>query len=118
MRRLRVTDTAALDIAHILMTSRREFGRAAQTRYRALFEQARNDLRENPERVGVVPLEGSTLHLYHLRHSKRRLPHASRVAAPRHILAFKFNDRFVEIVRVLHDAMDLESQLEPNTDQT
>jgi toxin ParE1/3/4 len=111
VRRVDFTSTARRDIANALRTSRRQFGDAAVKRYGALLAQAYKDLRADPERPGVCAWrEENDLRLYHLRHSRRRA--AGRIGAPRHFIVFKADAARILIVRVLHDAMDIESHLE------
>ena len=34
-----------------------------------------------------------------------------RVGRPRHVIAFRFDDRTVEIIHLLHDSMDIPARL-------
>jgi plasmid stabilization system protein ParE len=96
----------------IFRQSRRAFGEEAATRYRLLIAAAFRELTENPERpaarIDVGPTE--TTWLYHLRHVARRQSGA-RVASPRHVIAYRFDDSQVRVLRVLHDAMDIHAHL-------
>lgn len=72
--------------------------------------QALLDLRRDPQRRGVRPSYGD-LWAYHIRSSSRRLEPFARVRNPRHIVVFRFDDERLEVVRILHDSMDLERRL-------
>ena len=108
-----VTAGARRDILLILTASRTQFGQAAQKRYRVLLEQAIMDVADNPNRPGVTspPDLPHGLKLYHTRHARSRLPSAERVGRPRHFVVFRLVNEGIEILRVLHDAMDLPSHL-------
>ena len=71
------------------------------------------DLAENPERAGVgrrddIPAD---LRLYPFRYSRNRVAPGQRVEDARHVIAFRFDDERVEILRLLHDAMDFPGRL-------
>ena len=106
---------ARLDIAEILDWTLCEFGPKAARRYSLLLETALADLAENPERLGVVrrPEISKECGTYHLFHSRKKAARAGRkVRDPRHFLVFRVStDETLEIVRVLHDAMDLGEHL-------
>lgn len=104
---------ADFEAEEILHRSTVEFGEAAAERYRRLVQAAYRDLVENPNRPGVGTQPGipDDLRLYLLRHSRNRLPPEYRVGRPRHVIAFRFNDARVEIVHLLHEAMDLPGRL-------
>jgi len=107
----RITAPARRDMVVILAVSREQFGEGAQRRSRALLEQAISDLEANPGRVGVVAFGESAepIRLYHSRHSRGRVATRLRVARPRHIIVFRVSE--LEILRVLHEAMDLPRRL-------
>ena len=106
---------AETDLAEILAWSAEAFGDAARRRYATLIVQAIEDLTVDPARVGVEtrPEIAAGVQTYHLAHSRNRVPPAAgRVIAPRHFLIFRLRrDSAVEIVRVLHDSMDLARHL-------
>ena len=110
MRPLRVSIAAEREFEAILATSEEQFGEVVSDRYRRLVAAAFEDLRVDADRAGVQTL-GSGAKLYHLRHSRRRLPRGQSVARPRHLLAFRIMDDQVVILRVLYDAMDLPQHL-------
>jgi len=66
-------------------------------------------IRSDPERVGVQTHLGPKpgLRLYHLRLARLRLPAPNRIARPRHVLVFRSDGEVVDVVRILHDTMDL-----------
>jgi toxin ParE1/3/4 len=108
---------AEADLAGILAWSAEAFGDAARRRYAALIVQAIEDLTVDPARVGVEtrPEIAAGVQTYHLAHSRNRVaPAAGRVITPRHFVIFRLrSDSAVEIVRVLHDSMDLARHLPP-----
>ena len=108
---------AEADLAGILAWSAEAFGDAARRRYAALIVQAIEDLTVDPARVGVEtrPEIAAGVQTYHLAQSRNRVaPAAGRVITPRHFVIFRLrSDSAVEIVRVLHDSMDLARHLPP-----
>jgi len=110
VRTLVVGPEAEAEIRAILRHSREIFGPVIGHRYRLLIEQAGRDLCADPRRPGVKSLTAA-LRLYPLRLSARRVPAPDRIARPRHLIAFRFDDRTVEIVRLLHDSMDVPGRL-------
>ena len=108
-----VTAKARRDLFIILATSRSQFGQSAQRRYRFLVQQAIADLADDPRRPGVTRPDGMPdgVWLYHSRHAQSRAPEDQRVRRPRHVLVFRLSGDDVEILRVLHDAMDFPSHM-------
>ena len=108
---------AEADLAEILAWSAEAFGDAARRRYAALIVQAIGDLAADPARAGAKtrPEIAADVHTYHLAHSRNRVPpDAGRVITPRHFLIFRLRGgSALEIVRVLHDSMDLAGHLPP-----
>ncbi|MBN8553431.1 MAG: hypothetical protein J0L52_11120 [Caulobacterales bacterium] len=78
-----------------------------------MLEQAFRDLAIEPERAGVrtAPTGDPRIRLYPIHHSRGRLPMRERVASPRHALAFRFDDKQIEILHILHEQMDLPKRL-------
>ena len=111
--RLEVTQAASLDIAAIAVWSSREFGVAVAHRYEALIFQALRDIERNPDRLGarVRPELAEPLLTYHLRFSRRHVPQGQQVRRPRHYVVYRVKDDIVEILRLIHDAQDLERHL-------
>ena len=89
MRTVRLAPGAIADIRRIFQRSNAEFGVDARTRYKALLEQALQDLGEDPRRVGVkaVPDVRPGYFVYHVKFSKPRATGRS-VGHPRHLAVF------------------------------
>ncbi|AMV31531.1 Plasmid stabilization system protein [Pirellula sp. SH-Sr6A] len=103
------------DIVRILAWSHEHFGEQARLRYEALLTQAIVDIAEDPERVGSVPREelATGARTYHSWHSRQRIAKSvGTVGTPRHFLLLRITaEGQIEIGRVLHDSMDLASNL-------
>ncbi len=115
MRRLRLTHEAETDIEGIVAWSRARFGDESWRRYAALLAAAIQDIAEDPERVGhqARPELGNRILSWHLRMSRHHLT-ASTVRRPRHVLIYRIEGDIIEVVRVLHDAMDPVRHVEPD----
>ncbi len=115
MQRVVVAPAAEEDIVEILTWSHEHFGESARLRYEALLTQAIVDIAENPESAGSMSREelADGARTYHLWHSRQRSAKTVvLVAKPRHLLLFRVNAKGeIEIGRVLHDSMDLASNL-------
>lgn len=115
MPRVVLAPAAEEDIVRILAWSHEHFGEQARLRYEALLTQALVDIAEDPERAGSVPREelAAGARTYHLWHSRQRMAKSvGKVGTPRHFLLLRTNaEGQVEIGRVLHDSMDLASNL-------
>jgi toxin ParE1/3/4 len=115
--RLVLSPLAASDIRVALIWSQERFGGRAAARYRDLLKQAIGDIAADPERPGSRerPDLASGIRTYHLAYSRD----AARtglgvVKKPRHFLVYRRRgDDVIDVVRVLHDARDLERHL-PN----
>lgn len=103
------------DIVSILEWSYENFGEQARLRYEALLTQAIIDIAESPDRPGCVAREelAADARTYHLWHSRNRVKKTLGVVSkPRHFLLFRINAQGdIDIGRVLHDSMDLASNL-------
>ena len=113
MNELRVAGRAARDIDEILERSEADFGAVAADRYRRLLDVALQLLKSDPARAGVrtdadLP---SGVRLFHLRIARNRLAAVDRVGRPRHFLVFRIRPGLIEVLRVLHDTMDLARHL-------
>ncbi|MCX6971276.1 MAG: type II toxin-antitoxin system RelE/ParE family toxin [Verrucomicrobia bacterium] len=106
MRTIRHTAAADPDLQSIMEWTLESFGRPAMERYSRLIGRALLDLADDPERPGSQHAV-EALFIYHLRHSRTlgRNPHVHR---PRHFILFRTTRTHVEILRYLHEAMDLE----------
>lgn len=108
MRSIRHTASAEADLRAIFEWTVRHFGMDGLGRYRRLVGQALRDLAEDPGRIGVREVAGE-FNIYHLRHSREQVPEiGQRVHRPRHLILFRATPGRVEILRYLHDSMDLE----------
>lgn len=118
VRRVRLTADAEADITRILSDSERLFGRAARRRYDLLLRAALKDMGADSRRAGVRVRSdlGPHLHAYHLHHSREQARLAGAlVRRPRHILIFTISDPDrLDVVRVLHDSMDIARHLPPD----
>ncbi len=106
MKTIRHTAAADSDLQSILEWTLNMFGSRAVERYNHLIGQALLDLAEDPGRSGAQHA-ADALYIYHLRHSRTRgrNPH---VHHPRHFILFQITTTHLEILRYLHDSMDLE----------
>ncbi|ALL14426.1 type II toxin-antitoxin system RelE/ParE family toxin [Caulobacter henricii] len=111
MRRLEIARKARRDIDHLLWESQKLHGPRAAERYQRLISVAFSDLRSDPACPTSRPGEIGDLRLYALRVPARRLKGADRVSAPPHVVAYRFDDDRVMILRLLHEAMDLPDHL-------
>jgi toxin ParE1/3/4 len=109
---VRITGPARRDIAAIMHWSLHEFGEDAALRYETLIFQAFRDIAENPERPGAQqrPELAQGVLAYHLRHSRERT-RTRTVRTPRHFVIYRRQDSIIEILRLLHDARELERHL-------
>ena len=115
MRRLVVAPRAQRDIHIIIQQSRDRHGSRAADRYRRLIDLALTQLCNDVVPLSSKPADIGNLRLYALRFAARGLPLANTVRAPVHVIAYQFDDRRVDIVRILHEAMDLPRHLEGAT---
>jgi toxin ParE1/3/4 len=94
--------------------SHQEFGEQAALRYDALITQAFADIRADPLRPGVQqrPELADGILVYHLGVSRGRARlYTGVVRRPRHFLVYRLRGRAIELLRVLHDARDIERHL-------
>jgi len=113
--RLRLSELAEQDIEDILAQSEANFGALARLRYEALLQAGLRDIATDPTRPAVRTRDdlGSGVLTYHLYHARGRArgQHGA-VKRPRHLLLFRISGTaFVDIARVLHDAMELPDHL-------
>ncbi len=114
----RLSAAAESDVSIILRKSLKDFGNDAARRYIQLLFLAFQEIAKKTIPEGSREFE-SGIYLYHLRHSAKRAGiNGITVRRPRHFVAFRDSSGTVEILRVLHDAMDIEIHLsdkaEPN----
>jgi toxin ParE1/3/4 len=108
--RVEVAPEARRDIAAILRISERNFGKAARSRYRELIQAAFDDLRNDPYPAALSkpPALPRGLCLLHLRNVRP----PRDVSNPRHYVAFRVVGETVQILRVVHDAMNVAERLQ------
>ena len=103
------------DVRDLHIWTIKHFGLAAAGRYRILLKQALHDIAENPERAGSQerPELAEGVRTYHISLSRERgKALGGRVKQPRHFIVYRRRGRAViEILRILHDARDLEHLL-------
>jgi toxin ParE1/3/4 len=106
---------AQRDVIGILAWSEERFGASARARYEQLIETAIRDVAIDPERPGsrARPELGPGIGAYHLSFSRQRARGPGGIIrTPRHLLIYRLlSDTELEIVRVLHDAMELGQHL-------
>lgn len=113
--RVVVAPLARSDIREALIWSQERFGESAAARYRALLKQALRDIAADPERPGSKerPDLARGIRTYHLFFSRDRArSDLGIVKKPRHFLVYRRRgEDVIDVVRVLHDARDLERHL-------
>jgi toxin ParE1/3/4 len=111
--KLKIAHLAQSDMGHILQWSQDQHGSQAAIRYLQLIKLALQDILIKPDRLGVRSerLSPSSVSIYHLRHSAKRMPTEQRVRHPRHILVFRSTAKQLHLFRILHDSMDMQTQL-------
>ncbi|MFT4297213.1 MAG: type II toxin-antitoxin system RelE/ParE family toxin [Micropruina sp.] len=115
MGRYRLSAAAQSDVAGILAWSQEQFGESARKRYQALLSAALRDVAAQPEGIGAIrrPELGDDFVTWHLRLSRNHVPSTvGTVQRPRHLLVYRHVESVVEVVRVLHDSMELSRHLE------
>ena len=116
MIRYRLSDAAQADIGQILGWTHEQFGEPARLRYQSLIVAALRDLATDPDRPGSIdrPELGSGVRTWHLRLSRHHADvGAGIVRRPRHFLVYRIESNLLVVGRVLHDAMELERNLDP-----
>ena len=122
MARYRLSDPAKTDIASALRTSETIHGSDARIRYRALLAAAMRRVAADP--MGLLTVERNELSAgvrsLHSRHESRE----ALVREPVHVIFYRaLSPGLIEIVRVLHERMELSLHLasrgwrEPAADQ-
>jgi toxin ParE1/3/4 len=108
VRQVRLSPRAAGDLVDVLQWSLDAFGTLAAQRYEQLLYRALADLAADPHRAGVKSREDlrSGLYSYHLYYSRRRGRGNVLVSRPRHAVFFTVRPDLIDVIRILHDAMD------------
>jgi toxin ParE1/3/4 len=108
-----VAPAAEADIDGILEWSVSRFGPSVRDGYEALIDVAIEQLRLDPERLGSHPrtnLNG-TIRGYHLAAAKDVVGDGvRRIDKPRHFVVYRVVGRELQIIRILHDALDFSAQ--------
>ncbi len=105
-----VAPAATADILSILIWSQDTFGAAVRTGYEELLIAAIDDIAADPSRPGVreYPELGDGICSWHIALSRHHVgTDAHPITKPRHLLFFRESGNEVQILRVLHEAMDL-----------
>ncbi|WP_454295079.1 type II toxin-antitoxin system RelE/ParE family toxin [Salana multivorans] len=88
----------------------RWFGASVRDGYQELIGTALKDLLDDPEHPATHerPELGEGIRVVHLRSSRDRTRGAARrIRAPRHFVVYRLRGDVIQVVRILHDAMDL-----------
>jgi toxin ParE1/3/4 len=105
------------DIRDTLRWSVANFGKEAARRYEALIRQALHDIAADPERPGssARPDLAPSLRTYHISFSRDRArTSTASVKHARHIVVYRRRGTLLQILRILHDARDLEPLIPPD----
>ncbi|NWB45827.1 type II toxin-antitoxin system RelE/ParE family toxin [Pseudomonas gingeri] len=98
-----------------MLYSGNEHGPHARVRYQALIRTAIEDLAETPNRVGSSPQDelSEGLRSFHLTYVRKQATTVTgTVQRPRHVVFYRLaDDQIIEIVRILHDAMEVRQHL-------
>jgi len=109
--RVRLSPSAQRDLAGIIDYSVEAFGVRHARIYRTTLETAISALRAGPDLPGSIDRGDLAAGL-------RSLHVARKGRRGRHILIYRQGDqKTVEVVRILHDAMDLGQHVEPSGDE-
>jgi toxin ParE1/3/4 len=111
VRQVVLAAAARRDIEDILWFSEERFGEEAARRYRVLVTLALNELQQEPNQPTAKRVGVGEIHIFPLRIVARRLAASDAVRAPPHVMAYPYDAETVEIVRVLHAAMNLPLRL-------
>jgi len=108
--RVRFSAEAEKDFARILTDTRDNFGPRQVEIYRATLREAIKRLEFGPEVLSSRALD-------EVRRGLRVLHIARKGRRGRYLLAFRADDgQTIEIIRILHDSMNIERHMPPGTD--
>ncbi|WP_395550711.1 type II toxin-antitoxin system RelE/ParE family toxin [Pseudomonas aeruginosa] len=113
MAKYRISHDAQADIVDILRFTHNRFGDTARRRYQALIGAALEAVATDPQQAGSISREelGAGLRSIHLVYC-RSMTNVGKVVRPRHFVFYRVApDQVLEVVRVLHDSMDLDQHL-------
>ena len=109
--RVRLGAEAELDFANILSWTAENFGTRQSRLYRQTLVQAIRELADGPDVPGSLARD-------EIRRGYRTLHVARHGRRGRHLLLYRTAaGRIIEIVRILHDSMDLQRHLPPSDDE-
>lgn len=103
---LRLASAAETDIRQILRWTTRHFGAEQARNYRATLSAALQVLYAGPEHLAVKQRDEILpgLKSLHVRCTGR---------AGRHLILFRADTPFIDVLRILHDSMDVQRHLPP-----
>lgn len=113
---LDLADEALADVDAILEWSEFRFGGDGRDGYEALISAAFNGIIEDPKLPGSHERNDIRVGLrcLHLRSCRDDVGGGvRRIANPRHLVIYRCEGTVVQVVRLLHDAMDISSQIIP-----
>lgn len=111
-----LTRAARSDIAEALEWSEERFGEEVRQGYEALIVAALHAVTSNPTLPGSRdrPDLASGIRTLHLRTCRNEVsPAARRIASPRHFLIYRQVGQVIQVVRLLHESMDISAQRIP-----
>jgi toxin ParE1/3/4 len=116
--KIRLSVATQTDIQALLVRSALAFGDDARKRYERLIASALDLISEDTSRGSLRNELRAGLRVFHLSLAKRQARRLGpTVKHPRHFVVYRQAAAdIVEVVRVLHDAMDLEQHLPPPED--
>lgn len=111
----RLTHAAQADILAILAWSDEQFGEEARRRYEVLIARAIRDAASRDNDIGHTPRPemGDGVFSWHLAQSLTHAP-GQTVRRPRHFLICRRDGDVLVIGRVVHDAMELRRNVDPD----
>ena len=114
MLTIQISDPAKADLWSIKSYTIEQYDEDQSERYFALIDAAFDDIALEPESVVArrLPDLGEHIWMRSLAASKRR--GMTNVQTPRHVILYSLKvEGVANILRVLHDSMDIDSHLEP-----
>lgn len=108
--RLYLAPAARADIIDTLEWSTQSFGVKVREGYEALIVAALELIREDPVVLGSRERDDlvNGLRTLHLRACRNELsPAVKRIGSPRHFVVYRQVDAVVQVVRLLHESMDV-----------
>lgn len=109
-------EDAEADLDDILEWSVFRFGESVRDGYQALIGATLASIARDPELAGSHDRHdlGRGIRTVHLRTCRHEVtPAVRRIASPRHFVVYRHVGEVVQVVRLLHEAMDLPAQRIP-----